>query len=81
MTVHLRFFATLRKHFGEGERLLEIPEPRLARDIFFDLFDSRETAERFIRHTRFAVNCEYVSPETLVKSGDELAFIPPVSGG
>ena len=81
MTVHLRFFATLRRYFGEGERRLEIAEPRCARDIFLDLFDSRETAERFIRHTRFAVNCEYVSPETLVKSGDELAFIPPVSGG
>jgi molybdopterin converting factor subunit 1 len=28
-----------------------------------------------------AVNGEYASPETVIKAGDEIAIIPPVSGG
>lgn len=81
MTVRLRFFSTLRSHFRQAERLVEISRPTCAREIFTGLFDSAEAAGRFLPHTRFAVNCEYVAPETLVKGGDELAFIPPVSGG
>jgi molybdopterin converting factor small subunit len=36
---------------------------------------------RFGRSLLFAVNCEYATPETAVKNGDELAVFPPVSGG
>jgi molybdopterin synthase sulfur carrier subunit len=31
--------------------------------------------------TRFGVNYQFVSPETLLNAGDEVVFIPPVSGG
>ncbi len=81
MTVRLKFFSTLKKHFPEGEREIELNAPKTAREVFLDLFESRETAERYLPFTRFAVNCEYVPPETLVNEDDELAFIPPVSGG
>lgn len=81
MTVRLKFFSTLKKYFPEGERAIELTDRKTAREIFLGLFESREDAERYLPFTRFAVNCEYVSPETLVNEGDELAFIPPVSGG
>jgi molybdopterin converting factor small subunit len=29
----------------------------------------------------YAVNSEYATPTTVVKDGDEIAFLPPVSGG
>jgi molybdopterin converting factor subunit 1 len=81
MKVQLKFFSILRNRFKTSEREIEIEAPREAREIFCDLFDDRSLAEKLIRSTRFAVNCEYVGPETIVKEGDELAFIPPVSGG
>ncbi|MDO8462630.1 MAG: MoaD/ThiS family protein [Deltaproteobacteria bacterium] len=81
MKIHLRFFATLCNRFGTGEQEIEIEAPQEAREIFRSLFEDRNLADRMIRFVRFAVNCEYVSPETLVHDGDELAFIPPVSGG
>jgi sulfur-carrier protein len=31
--------------------------------------------------TRFGINLEFVEPETIVKDGDEIVLIPPVSGG
>lgn len=81
MKIRLRFFSILRDRFRTSEREVEIESPKEAREIFCDLFDDRGLAEQMIRSIRFAVNCEYVPAETLVKAGDELAFIPPVSGG
>ncbi|OAB56399.1 molybdopterin synthase sulfur carrier subunit [Phormidium willei BDU 130791] len=31
--------------------------------------------------TRFGINLEFVSPQTLLQDGDEVVLIPPVSGG
>jgi molybdopterin converting factor subunit 1 len=81
MKIHLKFFATLRDRFRTAEREIEIEAPREAGEIFFSLFEDKDLAKRWARSIRFAVNSEYVAPETLVKEGDELAFIPPVSGG
>jgi molybdopterin converting factor small subunit len=81
MTVKLRFFSTLKTRFRTGERDLTLDRPSTAREIFEGLFESPEDGARFLPFTRFAVNREYVPPETLVKDNDELAFIPPVSGG
>jgi len=81
MTITLRFFATLRSHFHAEQKEITLDRPKTAREIFEELFESREDSARFLPFTRFAVNCEYVPPETLVRDNDELAFIPPVSGG
>ena len=81
MKIRLRFFSTLRDRFHEAEREVDLPAPCPAREIFVGLLGEGGLAERLLPSTRFAVNCEYVPPETVVKDGDELAFIPPVSGG
>jgi molybdopterin synthase sulfur carrier subunit len=81
MTVTLRFFSTLKTRFQTGERELTLDRPATAREIFDGLFESPEDGARFLPFTRFAVNCEYVTPETVVNDHDEVAFIPPVSGG
>lgn len=81
MTVTLRFFATLKSRFHMDQKEITLERSKTAREIFEGLFDSPEDVARFLPFTRFAVNCEYVPAETLVKDKDELAFIPPVSGG
>lgn len=81
MSVTLLFFSTLRDRMGGGECQLEVGSPTPARQIFCSLFPERPVAERLLQMIRVAVNCEYVSPDTLVRDGDEVAFIPPVSGG
>jgi molybdopterin converting factor small subunit len=35
----------------------------------------------YLAKSAFAVNEQYVSPDTELKDGDQLALIPPVSGG
>ncbi len=81
MKIRLLFFSTLRDHFETSEKEINLTVPATAAEIFLGLFDDPETAGRLFRSVRCAVNCEYVSPERLVQAGDELAFIPPVSGG
>lgn len=81
MKIQLRFFSLLRQRFQTAGSEIEISTPKSARAIFLELFDDQQAAERMLPVVRFAINCEYVAPDTLVHGGDELAFIPPVSGG
>lgn len=76
MKVTLRFFSLLRDRMGCEEKIFEADGQKSAREIFDGIFD-----EKYLPYTRFAVNWEYVPPDTILRDGDELAFIPPVSGG
>lgn len=78
MTLH--FFSTL-KIFFPSPVTLELTSPRSVRDIFLEQLALRGVDPEYANFVRFAVDCEYVSPETLVKDCSEIAFIPPVSGG
>ena len=81
MTIHLKFFSTLRIRLQMAEMEMVLSKPKRADQIFFGLFENPDEAKRFLASTRVALNCEYVDPSRLVHEGDELAFIPPVSGG
>ncbi|MBD0313046.1 MAG: MoaD/ThiS family protein, partial [Microcoleus sp. T3-bin5] len=37
--------------------------------------------EQWRDRTRFGLNLEFVSPDTILQDGDEVVLIPPVSGG
>jgi molybdopterin synthase sulfur carrier subunit len=37
--------------------------------------------EQWRSRTRFGLNLEFVSPDTILQDGDEVVLIPPVSGG
>jgi molybdopterin synthase catalytic subunit len=76
MVVRVRLFAGLRERAGRRELELELPDgARVA--------DALAAVEDLCAGTRvvLAVNREYAPPETLLTAGDELALIPPVSGG
>ncbi|MBI2082183.1 MAG: MoaD/ThiS family protein [Deltaproteobacteria bacterium] len=81
MKIKLRFFSLLHHYFGTGEMETNLDSPKTVQEVFFDLFEDKELAEKLARSIRFAVNWEYVEPEMVVHEGDEVAFIPPVSGG
>ncbi|MDO8643671.1 MAG: MoaD/ThiS family protein [bacterium] len=76
MKIKLRLFSTLRDQAGFDEKEIETSAPRLVREFFSDYFD-----DKYLSFVRAAINCEYVSHDTPVCDGDEVAFIPPVSGG
>lgn len=81
MKIFLKYFSIYRSRFHQDESSKEYPMASTVKEVFCSHFQEKEEAEKFLRFTRFAVNCEYVPVETPLREGDELVFIPPVSGG
>ncbi len=79
--VRLRFFALFRELFGESERELDIPAGSRVADVWARLVAERPVLGNLAGAVRFAVNREYVPADHELKAGDELVFVPPVSGG
>jgi MoaE-MoaD fusion protein len=82
MTVSVRLFAILRERAGRDSVEIELPEGATVDDAFERLAAAPGLGELVERlPLRMAVNREYASPTTAIAPGDELALIPPISGG
>lgn len=78
MLVRIRLFAQLRERAGSGELSVELPEGALVRDaLAADAVASLAAGLPLV----MAVNREYAGEDAPLSAGDELALIPPVSGG
>ena len=76
MKVTVRLFAQLRERAGSSELSIELPEGARVRDAIDELGDLAGDLPVVM-----AVNREYADGESRLAPGDELALIPPVSGG
>jgi molybdopterin synthase catalytic subunit len=76
MRVRVRLFAGLRERVGTGENEIELPLGSRAGDVW-DLLQIGPEPEGLA----YAVNRRYVDRDEPLAEGDELAIIPPVSGG
>lgn len=81
MNVRIRFFAVLREKTGESEVHLDVPDGTDI-DALWPIIAARYPAiEPMAPSIAFAVNQVYVPRGTPLAAGDEIALIPPVSGG
>jgi len=79
MTVRVLFFAYLRERCGLRETTVELPDGAIVDDLWKAL---RAEFDRLPADPpRFAVNRVYVDKAHPLHDNDELALIPPVSGG
>ncbi len=81
MRVHVLYFASFREAAGKQEETRELPDGARARDLWNTLTRDIPALGRFPAMPPPAVNREYVSGETVLRDGDEVAFLPPVAGG
>lgn len=75
MSITVKFFARLREQVGQAETLL---------DDVTDVQSAWDKATQNMNmpdNTLCAINMEYVTSDTAVQDGDEVAFFPPVTGG
>ncbi|MDP9280488.1 MAG: MoaD family protein [Chloroflexota bacterium] len=80
MRVLVRLFASYREAAGVGQIELELPPGAKVKDAIFKVVkDHPLIAEG--RQVVIARNHEYVTPDEPLADGDEVALIPPVSGG
>jgi molybdopterin synthase catalytic subunit len=79
--ISVRLFASLREHAGAGTVRLDLPEGATVDDAIADL---RTGALRGLPEAApfvAAVGREYSKRDRVLEDGDELALVPPVSGG
>lgn len=79
--VSLLLFASVAEAVGERRREMRVPEGTTARGLFEQLAASVPALAGRADHVSFARNQQFVPPDTVLANGDELAVIPPVSGG
>ncbi len=76
MKVSVRLFAQLRERAGARELELELPEGAMVADALAAVEELAAGLPLVL-----AVNREYAPQDARLHAGDELALIPPVSGG
>ena len=81
MQINVRLFAGLAETAGARSILVELPEDATAdaaRRAVVALFPAMQG---MCERVALAVNAEYSPAERTLREGDEVALIPPVSGG
>jgi molybdopterin converting factor subunit 1 len=82
MVVHIRLFAILRERAGRDSVELRLSDGATVADALRALSELPPLGELLSRlPVQMAVNRDYATAETTLAPGDELALIPPVSGG
>ena len=81
MHVTIRLFARLRELAGASELRRQLPDGAVVRDAWDALVAEFPAIGDYSRNVSCAVNEEYSRLTAALKDGDEVAFLPPVSGG
>ena len=94
MTVRVRLFASLRERAGWSERLVtveatgELAKAATALSLWRQLnlavggdASDADSDDAFPAGLQVAINQSFAAPDTPLVDGDELAFLPPISGG
>ena len=81
MRVTVRLFARLRESAGTPECELDVPAEATVDDVWRALVRRYPSLEPYGDSTTAAVNADFARRATRVTEEDEVAFLPPVSGG
>ena len=81
MKITIRLFAQLKELIQEQELVLETNAPLSCRDAAFHLGRQYPGVVRLLKQSALVRNGVFVKADTLLGPGDELALLPPVSGG
>jgi molybdopterin converting factor subunit 1 len=81
MRVTVRLFARLRDLAGTGELVREVAEPATVETVWNALTAETPALAEYAQSISVAVNEDYSRMAASVHDGDEVAFLPPVSGG
>jgi molybdopterin converting factor subunit 1 len=83
VSIHLKvlFFGRLREVVGASEETRDLPDGATLESVFGFYAQRHPELAKFRSSLVASRNQEFVPWETPVRSGDEIAFLPPVSGG
>lgn len=79
--VQIRFFAGHRDIVGQANLSLELPPSSTMGSLWALLCERYPRLSAYSGRVLFAVNQQFATATTELAEGDEVSFIPPVSGG
>jgi len=81
MKIRIKLFASVREIIGQKELILEVPDGMTASALPQQLAAQYPRLRTLVSFLKVAVNQEYADGERVLAEGDEVALLPPVSGG
>jgi molybdopterin synthase catalytic subunit len=81
MKITMRYFALWREELGQDEETREVAPGTTVAALIDGIVAGHPKLAALRRATMFMLNQEYVAPGQVLSDGDEVAVIPPVSGG
>lgn len=81
MKVRVKYFAVCREMFNRDEEEMELPDGAVLMDILKRLEEEWPEIPEYYEVMQMSVNWEYATEMTKLSDGDEVALIPPVTGG
>ena len=81
MQVTVLFFARLRDVVGNSELTRDLPTGTTNEMLWNLLTEEFKELKKYNDIVSVAVNTEYSNTNQILRDGDEVAFLPPVSGG
>lgn len=81
ITITIKLFAAYQEAYNIGELKRDFSPNTSILEVLNQLISERPELEKWRSLTRFGLNLQFVEAETLIQDGDEIVFIPPVSGG
>ena len=81
MSITLRYYAYLKDHFGCSEERMELPAGASVAEMKARWLEAHPKEGGTLNFVRIAVGDAYVDADQVLYADDEVAFLPPVSGG
>lgn len=81
INVTIKLFAAYQEAYGVPELVREFPSETSVGKVLEKIIAEHPELSQWQKITRFGVNLQFVEPDTVLQDGDEVVFIPPVSGG
>jgi MoaE-MoaD fusion protein len=79
--VRVLFFGVLKEMTGKSVDLIDLADGASVRDVLAVYESQNPSLKKSLPSLALAVNQQYVGPDTKLRENDEIALLPPVSGG
>jgi len=81
MKIRIKLFAAARELSEGGDLELEVANGIVVRDMKIQISGNHPGLSELILRSAVSINREFATDESVIHENDEIALIPPVSGG